>query len=159
MSIWNFTKWSKVEEAGRLSREGCLFLHPYSGEWHDLECDQLTKFFCKVETSKQIGNKTITLSSSNILYGSFNLWWINNPSINSSRVPGVRLSWHIKGGIAPANMEAYIVDASSGKLSTPRVGSEPPAGYQDTDHTFSAAIGSPANIGNGSWVVEINMDR
>ena len=58
-------------------------------------------------------------------------------------------------------MEAKV-NAISGKLSTPRLGSPAPEGYYSMDHTYSAIIGFPANIteeiGDRSLVIDIDVE-
>ena len=163
-TLWNFTNWHRGEPSNNRSskeEEDCLSLDILNRKWNDHPCRYVLPFFCKVEPAREQGNRSFVLNSADILAGSFNLWWINNPSKNNSMKPGLRLSWHVEDGSAPSNMEASV-NAISGKLSTPGLGNPAPEGYYSMDHTYSVNIGFPANIaeeiGNRSLVIDIDIE-
>ena len=163
-TLWNFTDWRRGEPSNNRSskeEEDCLSLDIVNRKWKDHPCRYFLPFLCKVKPARDQGNRSFVLNRADILAGTFNLWWTNNPSGNNSKLPGLRLSWYVEDGSIPSNMEAKV-NAISGKLSTPRLGSPAPEGYYSMDHTYSAIIGFPANIteeiGDRSLVIDIDVE-
>ena len=140
----------------------CLFMNKTTGKLFDLSCSKESSFFCEVEATRVRGNETFVLNSTNMAYGTFNLWWTNNPKLNESKSPGIRISWHLNEPSMHGDMKASAIGVS-GQISTPGFGAGIRLDQKQMTQTYSASVGLPTNItdviGDGSLVVDIDVEN
>ena len=133
----------------------CLYQN-YLGNWYARNCADSNSFICASPDPPHMksGNHTMVLEKDLLKSPEFYFWWNHNPDSRGNKMPGFKLSWHVKNGSLP-DVREFVSKKLSGSVSTPGLGSLPPPDYYKEEHEYTAVIELPHNI--TAMVVDIDV--